>query len=141
MSIACDRRGGAFVTFKFEQFWECADARGSRWTCLLDRQTIHVADLQAETREYPGGSNLSRRLGLHTNLAVPLIRAGEAIGVFVIRRTEARSFTDRQIDLLRTFATQAVIALENTRLVEAEQQRTRELTESLQQQTATADVL
>jgi GAF domain-containing protein len=108
---------------------------------VLDRQTIHVADLQAETDEYPEGSNVARRLGLHTNLAVPLIRAGEAIGVVIIRRTEVRPFTDRQVDLLRSFATQAVIAIENTRLFEAEQQRTRELRESLEQQTATSDVL
>jgi signal transduction histidine kinase len=108
---------------------------------VLDRQTIHVADLQAETGEYPEGSNIARRLGLRTNLAIPLIRAGEAIGVVIIRRTEVRSFTDRQIDLLRTFATQAVIALENTRLFKAEQARARELAEALQQQTATADVL
>jgi signal transduction histidine kinase len=108
---------------------------------VLERQTIHVADLQAETDEYPEGSKIARRLSLRTNLAVPLIRAGEAIGVVIIRRTEVRPFTDRQIDLLRTFATQAVVALENTRLFEVEQQRTRELTESLQQQTATADVL
>ena len=108
---------------------------------VLDRQTILVADLQAETGEYPEGSKIARRLGLRTNLAVPLIRAGEAIGVVIIRRSEVRPFTDRQIDLLTTFATQAVIAIENTWLFEAEQQRTRELTESLQQQTATADVL
>jgi two-component system NtrC family sensor kinase len=108
---------------------------------VLDRQTIHVPDLQAETGEYPERSKIARRLGLRTNLAVPLIRAGEAIGVVIIRRSEVRPFTDRQIDLLRTFATQAVIAIENSRLFEAEQQRTRELTESLQQQTATADVL
>src|SRR5262245_16348402 len=108
---------------------------------VLDRQTIHVADLQAETREYPEGSKIARQLGLRTNLAVPLIRAGDAIGVVIVRRTEVRPFTDRQIDLLRTFATQAVIAFENTRLFKAEQARTRELAESLQQQTATADVL
>jgi GAF domain-containing protein len=108
---------------------------------VLDRQTIHVADLQAETGDYPEGSDIARRLGLRTNLAVPLIKAAEAIGVVIIRRTEVRPFTDRQIDLLRTFATQAVIALENTRLFNAEQARARELTEALQQQTATADVL
>jgi GAF domain-containing protein len=108
---------------------------------VLDRQTIHVADLQAETREYPQGSEIARHLGLRTNLAVPLIREGEAIGVIIIRRTEVRPFTDRQIDLLRTFATQAVIALENTRLFKAEQARTRELSESLEEQTATAEVL
>jgi GAF domain-containing protein len=108
---------------------------------VLDRQTIHVADLQAETREYPEGSEIARRLGLRTNLAVPLIRAGEAIGVVMIRRTEVRPFTDRQIDLVNTFATQAVIALENTRLFKAEQARTRELSEALDQQTATSEVL
>jgi signal transduction histidine kinase/putative methionine-R-sulfoxide reductase with GAF domain len=108
---------------------------------VLDRQTIHVADLQAETDKYPEGSKIARRLGLRTNLAAPLIRAGEAIGVVIIRRTEVRPFTDRQIDLLRTFASQSVIALENTRLFQAEQARARELAEALQQQTATADVL
>jgi GAF domain-containing protein len=108
---------------------------------VLDRQTIHVADLQAETREYPQGSEIARHLGLRTNLAVPLIREGEAFGVVIIRRTEVRPFTERQIDLVKTFATQAVIALENTRLFEEAQARTRELSESLQQQTATADVL
>jgi GAF domain-containing protein len=81
-------------------------------------------------------------------LSVPLIRAGEAIGVIAIRRTEVRPFTDRQIDLLKTFADQAVIAIENTRLFEAEQtrsreltERTRELTETLEYQTTTSDVL
>jgi signal transduction histidine kinase len=108
---------------------------------VLDRQTIHVADLQAETREYPEGSEIARHFGLRTNLAVPLIRAGEAIGVLIIRRTEVRPFTDRQIDLVNTFATQAVIALDNTQLFKAEQARTRELSEALDQQTATAEVL
>ena len=108
---------------------------------VLDRQTIHVADLQAETRDYPEGSKIARQLGLRTNLAVPLIRKRQAIGVVIIRRTEVRPFTDRQIDLLRTFATQAVIALDNTRLFKAERARARELAEALQQQTATAEVL
>ena len=115
---------------------------------VLDRQTIHVADIQAETDEYPEGSDAARRLGHRTILVVPLIRAGKAIGVIGIRRTEVRPFTDRQIDLVKTFADQAVIAIENTRLFEAEQTRTRELTErtkdlteTLEYQTATSDVL
>jgi GAF domain-containing protein len=115
---------------------------------VLDRQTIHVTDLQAEGEKYPEGTDFALRHGFRTILAVPLIRGGEAIGVIAIRRNEVRPFTDRQIDLLQTFANQAVIAIDNARLFEAEQARTRELqarsaelTEALKQQTATADVL
>ena len=108
---------------------------------ILDRRTIHVTDLQAETDAYPESSEFARRLGYRTVLATPLIHAGEAIGVIAISRTEVRPFTDRQINLLKTFADQAVIAIENARLFEAEQARKRELTEALEQQTATADVL
>src|SRR5262245_45175475 len=108
---------------------------------VLDGRTIHVADLQAETDAYPEGADIARRLGFHTNLTVPLIRAGKAIGVFNIRRTEVRPFTDREIDLLKTFADQAVIAIENTRLFEAEQASKCELQEALEQQTATSTIL
>src|SRR5262245_20272603 len=108
---------------------------------VLDRQTIQVPDLQTLGDEYPEGTERARRLGYRTVLAVPLIRAGEAIGAVAIRRAEVRPFTDRQLQLLSTFADQAVIAIENTQLFEAEQASKRELQESLEYQTATAEVL
>src|SRR5262249_24321805 len=114
----------------------CADA-----SSIFDRQTLQVADLQAETDEYPEGSAIARRLGYRTMVAIPLMRAGEAIGAITIRRAEVRPFTGRQIELLKIFADQAVIAIENTRLFEAEQASKRELQESLEYQTAMSDVL
>src|SRR5262245_61703799 len=108
---------------------------------VLDRRTIHVADAQAATDEYPVTSENARQIGFRTALVLPLIRAGEAIGTISIRRTEVRPFTDRQINLLKTFADQAVIAIENTRLFEEVQARTKELQDSLDRQTATSEVL
>src|SRR5262249_46502095 len=79
--------------------------------------------------------------GWRAVLAVPLLHDGKPVGAISIAKAEPTSFSDQQIELLTTFADQAVIAIENVRLFEAEQQRTRELTESLEQQTATSEVL
>jgi GAF domain-containing protein len=108
---------------------------------VIDAQPIHVGDLQQAGDEFARGRDLAKRFGHHTTLAVPLIREGRALGNILIRRWEVRPFEQKHIALLSTFADQAAIAIENVRLFEAEQQRTRELSESLDQQTATSEVL
>ena len=108
---------------------------------ICDLQPVQVADLQNASDEFPLGREFAITHGHRTILSVPLIREGRALGAIVVRRAEVRPFEQKHIALLKAFADQAAIAIENVRLFEAEQQRTRELTESLEQQTATADVL
>ena len=105
---------------------------------VLECAVIHVPDV-LEDPEYAHEFALTG--GWRAVLAVPLLRDGKAIGALTAAKAEPTPFTDRQVQLLKTFADQALIAIENVRLFEAERQRTRELSESLQQQIATADVL
>ena len=108
---------------------------------LVDRKSVHVHDLLVESSEFPVGNEMARRMGHRTILAMPLLREGESIGAIVLRRIEVHPFSEKQIALLQTFADQAVIAIENARLFDEVQARTRDLQESLQQQTATSEVL
>ena len=105
----------------------------------LEGQPVQIVDVLADP-EYVL-LDLQKIGNYRTVLGIPLLREGLPIGVLVLTRSEPRPFTNKQIELLITFADQAVIAIENVRLFEGEQQRTRELTESLEQQTATSDVL
>ena len=106
---------------------------------ILHRRTIHVPDVLADA-EYTMGET-AQKADLRTALGVPLLREGNPIGVILVGRHAIQPFTDKQIELVETFADQAVIAIENVRLFDEVQTRTNDLTKSLQQQTATADVL
>jgi signal transduction histidine kinase len=132
------QRGGSseYVEFLFSGPFE-PDARYTLGRMLAQRQPFHIADY----REHPGYRERNPRsvatveLGeTRTYLAVPMLKEGQVLGGITIRRTEVRPFTQKQIDLVSTFADQAVIAIENVRLF-------KEIKEALEQQTATADIL
>ena len=84
---------------------------------ILERRTIDVADLQAEAEAFPEGSAFAQKFDFRTLLSVPLVREDVALGAIFLRRTEVAPFTEKQIDLVTTFADQAVIAIENTTAV------------------------
>ena len=106
---------------------------------ILERRIVQVPDVSADP-EY-GLAEMAAIAGYRSAVAVPIMRDGVPVGCIAVTRAQVGLLPDRQIDLLKTFADQAVIAIENTRLFEAEQHRTAELSEALEQQTATADVL
>src|SRR5258705_4191271 len=118
------------------------------WTAgraFVDRRPVHVPDmLSDEGSEFPDSRELSRHAGfpcIRSILSVPLLRENESIGTILLRRTEVQPFSDKQIALLQTFADQAVIAIGNVRLFDEVQQRTRELSQSLDNLPAAQDSL
>ena len=120
----------------FSEYWRRNVIRPGRGSvtgrAALERRTVHIVDVLADP-EY-GLHEAQRVGGYRSSLCVPMLRRDDLIGLFVMWRTEVRAFTDKQIDLVETFADQAVIAIENVRLFN-------ETKESLEQQTATAEIL
>ena len=109
---------------------------------VVDRAVQHVPDLAAESdTEYPVGMELQRRYGHRTLLSVPLLRDGLPIGCITAFRLEVKPFLEQQIGLVQTFADQAVIAIENVRLFTELQAKNADLTQALEQQTATSEIL
>jgi len=149
-SITQQREAGLFyhvTNYKFPPDWleytKETPLRPSRGTVvgrtLIEKKAVQVPDVLADP-EYTHGEQ-QKKAGYRTFLGVPLLREGQPIGVFSLCRKTVTPFSEKQIELITTFADQAVIAIENVRLFEEVQARTEDLRESLQQQTATADVL
>jgi GAF domain-containing protein len=118
------------------------DRSTSRGRSIIDASTVHVPDMLApEAAEFGLGREIAREFGFRAIMSAPMLRDGRAIGCVTLRKAQAVAFTTRQVDLLQSFAAQAVIAIENVRLLSELRQRTDDLTESLDYQTATSEVL
>src|SRR6185436_7166629 len=110
------------------------DGSSAVGACVLEGRTIHLPDLEAAAGQYALIRNMGLRMGFRSGLYAPLLRENRAIGTLTVLRPEVGAFSDKDVALLTTFADQAVIAIENVRLFN-------ETKESLERQTATAEIL
>jgi two-component system NtrC family sensor kinase len=124
-----------------KHFPQAVDENTGSGRAILSKQVRQYAPVLGNADSPPATQQFARELGFNSVIFAPMIRGGKVIGALATARREPKAFDDKQVALIRAFADQAAIAIENVRLFEAEQQRARDLSESLQQQTATADVL
>jgi two-component system NtrC family sensor kinase len=118
-----------------------SDEAGLTARAVRERRLQHVADIQSEPTAPAAARRASQAVGQRAAVAVPLLREGEPVGVLTVSRQEPRAFSEKEFTLLQTFAAQAVVAIENVRLFKELEARNRDLTEALDQQTATSEVL
>jgi GAF domain-containing protein len=115
------------------------DRRTASGRSVIEKRTIHIPDVREDPEYQWHGAEKTR--SFRTMLGVPLLREGEAFGAFVIWRHTVRPFTDTQIELVTSFADQAMIAIENVRLFEEVEAQRRQTSEALEHQTATSEIL